>query len=147
MVLREYYLGSVGPLLYEEDDFPEGIKVPKLNLTAPPTEDYHAARLEDVNSTFTGLQLQINAIKDLISEIEEDLGEKQDLIDKNQSSGYAGLDTVGRVIKGIDTPDDVIVSVHGKGIVLVDEQVTPHYWRLGITGGLLTLTDLGTTKP
>lgn len=53
-----------------------------------------------------------------------------------------------RVTKGIDTQDDVIIDLATKGLVLKDTQGTPHYWRVTIsTLGVLTTTDLGTTKP
>ena len=67
---------------------------------------------------------------------------------KNIVSGYAGLNTVSRIIKGVDTTDDVIVDLATKGLVLKDTQGTPHYWRVTInTSGALVTSDLGTTKP
>lgn len=67
---------------------------------------------------------------------------------KNANSGYAGLNSVGRITKGVDTTDDVIVDLATKGLVLKDTQGTPHYWRVTVsTTGVLTTTDLGTTKP
>lgn len=67
---------------------------------------------------------------------------------KNANSGYAGLNSVGRITKGVDTTDDVIVDDATNGLVLKDTQGTPHYWRVTVdnTGALVT-TDLGTTKP
>lgn len=67
---------------------------------------------------------------------------------KNSNSGYAGLNSVGRITKGADTTDDVIIDTATKGLVLKDTQGTPHYWRVTVdnTGNLVT-TDLGTTKP
>lgn len=68
--------------------------------------------------------------------------------EKNTASGYAGLNTVSRTTKGVDTTDDVIIDLATKGLVLKDTQGTPHYWRVTVsTLGVLTTTDLGTTKP
>lgn len=67
---------------------------------------------------------------------------------KNAVSGYAGLNTASRTTKGVDTTDDVIIDLATKGLVLKDTQGTPHYWRLSVsTLGVITTTDLGTTKP
>lgn len=67
---------------------------------------------------------------------------------KNAASGYAGLNASSRTTKGVDTTDDVIIDLATKGLVLKDTQGTPHYWRVTIsTTGVLTTTDLGTTKP
>lgn len=67
---------------------------------------------------------------------------------KNAVNGYAGLNSVSRTTKGVDTTDDIIVDLATKGLVLKDTQATPHYWRITIsTLGVLTTTDLGTTKP
>jgi len=67
---------------------------------------------------------------------------------KNAASGYAGLNSVSRTTKGVDTTDDVIIDLATKGLVLKDTQGTPHYWRLSVsTLGVLMTSDLGTTKP
>ena len=67
---------------------------------------------------------------------------------KNNANGYAGLSSVSRTTKGVDTTDDVIVDTSTKGLVLKDTAGTPHYWRISVsTLGVLTATDLGTTKP
>ena len=67
---------------------------------------------------------------------------------KNNASGYAGLNSVSRTTKGVDTTDDVIVDSSAKGLVLKDTAGTPHYWRISVsTLGVITATDLGTTKP
>ena len=44
--------------------------------------------------------------------------------------------------------DDVLVSVAGKGFIVIDEQTTQHYWRIrvNVSGALIT-EDLGTTRP
>jgi hypothetical protein len=68
--------------------------------------------------------------------------------EKNAANGYAGLNAASRTTKGVDTTDDVIIDLATKGLVLKDTQGTPHYWRVTIsTLGVLTTTDLGTTKP
>jgi len=56
--------------------------------------------------------------------------------------------TNARSSRGVATTDDLIVDLATKGLVLKDTQGTPHYWRVTIsTLGVLTTTDLGTTKP
>lgn len=53
-----------------------------------------------------------------------------------------------RLLKGVDTTDDLIIDLATKGLVLKDTQGTPHYWRVTIDNtGTLVTTDLGTTKP
>lgn len=70
------------------------------------------------------------------------------ITNKNNANGYAGLSSVSRTTKGVDTTDDVIVDTSAKGLVLKDSAGTPHYWRISVsTLGVLTATDLGTTKP
>lgn len=89
-------------------------------------------------------------ITDAYTETEVDalLTAKEAIANKNANSGYAGLNASGRVTKGTDTTDDVIVDLATKGLVLKDTAGTPHYWRVTIsTTGVLTTTDLGTTKP
>jgi len=67
---------------------------------------------------------------------------------KDVVSGYAGLNSVSRTTKGVDTTDDLIIDTDLKGLVLKDNAGTPHYWRITVsTLGILTATDLGTTKP
>jgi hypothetical protein len=47
---------------------------------------------------------------------------------------------------GIDTTDDIIIDSTTSGLVLLD--AAGHYWRVTISNiGVLTTTDLGTTKP
>jgi len=43
------------------------------------------------------------------------------------------------------TGSDIIINEGLQGIVLLDRQWPPHYWRLTIVGGVLTPIDLGTT--
>lgn len=67
---------------------------------------------------------------------------------KDTASGYAGLSTQTRIIKGVKTTDDLIVDNAAKGLVLKDTQGTPHYWRVTVSNvGALVITDLGTTAP
>ena len=65
---------------------------------------------------------------------------------KNNASGYAGLNSVSRTTKGVDTTDDVITDNTAKGPVM--KSPNGHYWRAAISNvGVVTWTDLGTTKP
>ena len=65
---------------------------------------------------------------------------------KDSASGYAGLNTVSRIVKGVDTTDDVITDSTTKGPVM--KSANGHYWRASISNiGVVTWTDLGTTKP
>lgn len=51
-----------------------------------------------------------------------------------------------RILKGVDTTDDLIVDVDTKGLVLKSPDA--HYWRITVdNSGVLSTTDLGTTKP
>lgn len=75
-----------------------------------------------------------------------DFGDFELVSTKNAANGYAGLNSVSRTTKGVDTTDDVIVDASAKGIVLKDTD--GHYWRAAIsTLGVVTWSDLGTTKP
>lgn len=57
-----------------------------------------------------------------------------------------GSSTTGRVRKGSDTTDDVVIDNSDAGLVLLD--TAGHYWRVQVnTSGVLITTDLGTTKP
>lgn len=68
--------------------------------------------------------------------------------EKDAASGYAGLNSVSRTTKGVDTTDDLIVDAAAKGLVLRDSAAPAHYWRITVsTLGVLSVTDLGTTKP
>lgn len=89
-------------------------------------------------------------ITDAYTETEVDtlLSAKENTANKNTNNGYAGLNAVGRTTQGIDNTDDIIVDTNVKGLVLKDNAGTPHYWRITVTSaGVLTITDLGTTKP
>lgn len=66
--------------------------------------------------------------------------------EKDAVAGYAGLDAVGRTTAGVDTTDDLIVDAAAQGLVL--KSPNGNYHRITVTnGGVLTVTDLGTTKP
>lgn len=65
---------------------------------------------------------------------------------KDTASGYAGLNAVSRTTKGVDTTDDIITDSTTKGTVM--KSPNGHYWRAAISNlGVVTWTDLGTTKP
>lgn len=65
---------------------------------------------------------------------------------KNNANGYAGLSSVSRVTKGVDTADDIITDSTTTGPVM--KSPNGHYWRGAISNlGVVTWTDLGTTKP
>ena len=68
------------------------------------------------------------------------------LSNKDIASGYAGLNSVSRTTKGVDTSDDIITDSTAKGPVM--KSPNGHYWRAAISNaGAVTWTDLGTTKP
>ncbi len=68
--------------------------------------------------------------------------------EKDAASGYAGLNAVSRITKGVETTDDLIIDLATKGLVLKDTQGTPHYWRVTISNaGAIVTADLGTVKP
>jgi len=46
------------------------------------------------------------------------------------------------------TTGDIIIDLATKGLVLKDTQNPAHYWRVRVSSlGVLTTTDLGTTRP
>lgn len=50
--------------------------------------------------------------------------------------------------QGLDTLGTIIIDTAATGIILKDTQATPHYWRVKVSNlGVLTTTDLGTTRP
>jgi hypothetical protein len=72
----------------------------------------------------------------------------QNISQKNVANGYAGLNSVSRITRGVDSGDDLIIDSATDGLVLKDTQATPHYWRVRVNNtGTLVITDLGTTKP
>lgn len=58
------------------------------------------------------------------------------------NNAFAG----NRMVKGVDTIDDVIVDVNGKGLVL--RSPDGNYWRIAVSNlGAVSATSLGATKP
>ena len=54
--------------------------------------------------------------------------------------------SIDRMVRGVDTKDDLIVNNDATGVVL--KSPDGHYWRVTVDNtGALTTTDLGTTKP
>jgi hypothetical protein len=85
-------------------------------------------------------------LREIINSIETTLDSMQNISEKDQPNGYAGLNADARVHTGVDTTDDVIVDDAGKGIVLKSDN--GHYWRADISDlGTVSWVDLGTTKP
>lgn len=53
-----------------------------------------------------------------------------------------------QIDKVLTLSDDVRVDNGAGGLILKDNQATPHYWRVKISNvGVLTTTDIGTTLP
>jgi hypothetical protein len=56
------------------------------------------------------------------------------------------LTPTNRISNGVETTNDIILDSTTKGVVL--KSANGHYWRSTISNaGVLTWTDLGTTKP
>ena len=93
-----------------------------------------------VNNTLTGISW------DIITDVPANVTNAQSTAEKDTASGYAGLNTVSRITKGVDTTDDIITDSTTKGLVM--KSPNGHYWRSAISNlGVVTWTDLGTTKP
>lgn len=85
-------------------------------------------------------------IEKMRTAINDTLGSFESPANKNAANGYAGLNASSRITKGADTTDDLIVDSTTKGLVL--KSPNAHYWRETISNaGVVTWTDLGTTKP
>lgn len=87
-------------------------------------------------------------ITDAYTKTQDDtlLAAKEATANKDSASGYAGLNSVSRTTKGVDTTDDIITDSTAKGPVM--KSPNGHYWRATISNlGVVTWTDLGTTKP
>jgi hypothetical protein len=70
----------------------------------------------------------------------------QEAIRAISSAWNAAFDGSDRMNRGVDTTQDLIVTDTLKGMVLTSPN--GHYWRATIGNtGILTWTDLGTTKP
>lgn len=127
MAIKQVSFGSVGPFFYDDTLFNAVTAEGQIFVSEAPTADEHVVRQVDMDSANEDYQLRA----------EED-----------QANGYAGLNASSRITKGVDTTDDVIIDLATKGLVLKDTQGTPHYWRVTVTTlGVLTTSDLGTTKP
>lgn len=64
----------------------------------------------------------------------------------NNLGEFAALNGDDRITVGVDTTDDIIVDDAANGLVLKSPDA--HYWRATISNaGVVTWTDLGTTKP
>ncbi len=93
-----------------------------------------------VNNTLTGISWTI------ITGVPANVVNAQSTTEKNSANGYAGLNSVSRTTKGVDTTDDIITNSTTKGLVM--KSPNGHYWRSAISNaGVVTWTDLGTTKP
>jgi hypothetical protein len=58
----------------------------------------------------------------------------------------ASFNGSNRMTRGVDTPEDMIVTETLKGVVLTSPD--GHYWRGTVSNlGVVTWADLGTTKP
>ena len=69
-----------------------------------------------------------------------------DAYNGTNSGGSGGGGNGNNWGSGVDTTADVIIDSTTSGLVLKD--TAGHYWRVKInTSGVLTTTDLGTTKP
>lgn len=65
---------------------------------------------------------------------------------KNVGNGYAGLNASSRTTKGVDTTDYIIVDSTTHGFTA--KSPNGHYWVMTISNaGVVTWTDVGTTKP
>lgn len=65
---------------------------------------------------------------------------------KDTSNGYAGLNAVARMDKGLTTTDYIIAASSTKGFTM--QSTNGHYWVATISNtGTVTWTDFGTTSP
>lgn len=102
--------------------------------------DWYEKMRTIINNTLTGISWSI------ITGIPSNVTNAQSTTEKNAASGYAGLNSVSRITKGVDTTDDIITDSTTKGLVM--KSPNGHYWRSAISNlGVVTWTDLGTTKP
>jgi hypothetical protein len=70
----------------------------------------------------------------------------QNISQKDIANGYAGLNSVTRVDKGLTTTDYVIADTSSQGFVM--KSPNGHFWLLSISNtGVISTTDLGTTSP
>jgi hypothetical protein len=70
----------------------------------------------------------------------------QNISGRDAANGYAGLNNVSRVDKGLTTTDYVIAASSTKGFTM--QSPNGHYWVATISNtGTVTWTDFGTTSP
>ena len=117
MSLKELKLGSVGPLLYESDNF-DGVESPTIKLTEAPTENYHATRVQDAESIATTVSTTIAAMYNRHSSI-------------RISNGVA-VDSIKVQIVSIFNADEVTETEVAKG-------TTSGVFSLSAGGDILTI--------
>jgi hypothetical protein len=84
-------------------------------------------------------------ITDAYTKTQNDTQDEQKA-NKNAVSGYAGLNAVSRTTKGVDTTDYIVVDSTTNGFTM--KSPNGHYWVATISNaGVVTWTDVGTTKP
>lgn len=87
--------------------------------------------LQDITEWARKVVLVVNHLHDSVDDIYDNL----------EGGSYPG-----RLTKGVDTTDDIVIDSSTAGLVLLD--TAGHYWRIKVnTSGVLTTTDLGITKP
>lgn len=102
--------------------------------------DWYRKVRDAINSGATAVAWSI------ITGIPSNVTNAQSTTQKDAASGYAGLNASSRTTKGVDTTDDIITDSTAKGPVM--KSPNGHYWRATISNaGVVTWTDLGTTKP
>lgn len=97
----------------------------------------------DSNSIAIGYALDITGADDVIK-----IGDSSHTTVEIGPYDLSSLPTSGgsHYRGGTDTTEDIIIDSTTSGLVLLD--TAGHYWRVKInTSGVLTTTDLGTTKP
>jgi len=78
-----------------------------------------------------------------------DLGsEFQDLVDDFMNI-YAAIQKLAEHVDTVLTlTEDIRIDSGSRGLILKDNQATPHYWRVTVSNlGVLQTTDIGTTLP
>lgn len=130
-------------------------KLPPLPVGTPPGSGYF-------NDWYEKLRTLVNTINEKVENISSAVSwniitnkpttlsgygitDAQSSNQKNAANGYAGLSSVSRTTKGVDTTDHIVIDSSASGVVLKDSSGV--YWKLSIVSGALTVTSLGTTKP
>jgi len=117
--------------------------------------DWYVKLVNFVNSQTNILWVSVNKagsnLTDIVTRLHNDLQSVQGgaAAERYHLTAAQHTETTNaRSSRGVDTTDDIIIDLAAKGLVLKDTQATPHYWRVTITTlGVLTTSDLGTTKP